>query len=196
MLEVILVRHGESEMNRQGLYCGWTNSILTEKGVSQAETVGKKLANEKIDLVITSDLDRCLMTAQIINKSHEARLIKEEALKELNFGDWEGLSYDVICNDYPKQANRWKEDYVNFIMPRGESLSHMHKRVNLAFDNIIEEYGSGKILIVSHSGVIRSILSQKICGSIEAGWKFKINNCGITRLQFIDGYPVITGINQ
>lgn len=196
MLEVIFVRHGESEMNRQGLYCGWTNSVLTENGVSQAEIVGKKLAHEKIDLIITSDLDRCLMTAQIINKSHKSKLIKETSLKELNFGDWEGLSYDMICKEYPKEVKEWQEDYISFIMPNGESLFQMHQRVNTAFYKIVNKYKEGKILIVSHSGVIRSILSEHICGSIEGCWKFKIENCGITRIQFLDDFPVLIGINQ
>lgn len=196
MLEIIFVRHGESELNKQGLYCGWSNSFLTEKGLNQAEAVGKKLANEKIDLIITSDLDRCLMTAQTINKFQGAEIVKETALKELNFGDWEGRSYNEICREYPKKANEWQKDYIYFRMPKGESLHEMHQRVNIAFNKIVEKYKTGKILIVAHSGVIRSILSQLICGNIECCWKFKIDNCSITRLQFIEGYPVIIGMNQ
>lgn len=196
MLEIIFVRHGESEMNMKGVYCGWTNSLLTENGQNQAKIVSKKLALEEIDLIISSDLDRCLLTAEIINKFHCTEIIKETALKELNFGKWEGLSYYEICSDFPLEAKSWNDDYINFKMPDGENLSEMYERVNNAFNKIINRYKKGKILIVTHSGVIRSILSKQICGSIKDYWKFKIENCGITRLQFIDDFPVLIGINQ
>ncbi|WP_432401706.1 alpha-ribazole phosphatase [Wukongibacter sp. M2B1] len=196
MLNVTFVRHGESDMNKKGVYCGWTNSILTKEGIIQAEEVDKKLADEKFDLIISSDLDRCLKTAEIINRSHKKEIIKETALKELNFGDWEGLNYNAICNNYPKEVNLWRDDYINFKIPKGESLIEMHNRVNKGFNEIIDKISEGNILIVSHSGVIRSILAQQVCGGVEGVWKFKIDNCGIARLQISDGFPIIVGINQ
>lgn len=196
MLDIVFVRHGESEMNKEGLYCGWTNSFLTDEGLNQAEIARKKLVHEEIDLIISSDLDRCLMTAKIINREHNKRIEKNSLLKELNFGIWEGLSYTEISTHFPLQAKSWKEDYINFQIPQGESLMEMHKRVNNAFERIINKFKKGKIIIVTHSGVIRSILSQQISGSIEGYWKFKIENCGITRLQIIEGFPILVGINQ
>lgn len=196
MLDIVFVRHGESEMNKKGVYCGWSNSILTEQGCIQAEEVGKKLAEEEFDIIISSDLDRCFMTAEIINRSHKKEIIKEKTLKELNFGEWEGCNYDEICLNYPEKAKLWRDDYINFKIPKGESLLEMYNRVNKGFDEIINRFSEGKLLIVSHSGVIRSILAQQICGSVEGVWKFKIDNCGITRLQFVDSFPVITAINQ
>lgn len=196
MLEIIFLRHGESEMNKQGLYCGWTNSFLTDEGVNQAEIARQKLVDEEIDLIISSDLDRCLMTAKIINTAHDRKIEKNSSLKELNFGIWEGLSYTEVSSQFPLQAKSWEEDYINFKIPQGESLMEMHKRANNAFEEIINNYKKGKIIIVTHSGVIRSILSQQISGSIKGYWKFKIENCGITRLQIVEEFPILVGINQ
>ncbi|WP_432665705.1 alpha-ribazole phosphatase [Wukongibacter baidiensis] len=196
MLDITFVRHGESDMNKKGVYCGWSNSLLTKKGLVQAEEVRKKLADEEFDIIISSDLDRCLMTAEIINRSHGKEIVKETALKELNFGDWEGCNYEDICTNYPKETKLWQNDYVNFKIPNGESLLEMHDRVNKRFDEIISKFSEGKILIVSHSGAIRSILAQQICGGVEGVWKFKIDNCGITRLQISHDFPIIIGINQ
>ncbi|SHJ84420.1 alpha-ribazole phosphatase [Paramaledivibacter caminithermalis] len=196
MLEIIFVRHGESEMNRNNMYCGWTNSSLTEKGLRQAERVSEKLADEAIDLIISSDLDRCFKTAAIINRLHRKTIIKETALRELNFGAWEGLTYHEICRDFPQEIKKWQEDFINFKIPEGESLLKMHKRVNKAFGRIINEHKEGKILIVSHSGVIRSILTQQLLGSIDGYWKFKIKNCGITRMEIMDNFLVLVGMNQ
>lgn len=196
MLEIVFVRHGESQMNKEKAYCGWTNSVLTENGLKQAEIVSEKLSGEDIDLIISSDLDRCLKTADIINRFHKKTIITDPDLKELNFGNWEGFTYDKICCEFPDQSKQWEQDFINFKIPKGESLFDMHQRVNNALDRIIDEYKEGKILLISHSGVIRSVLSQQILGSIDGYWKFKIENCGITRLQIVDGFPIITAMNQ
>lgn len=196
MTEIIFVRHGESDMNKEGVFCGWSNSPLTPNGIKQAEKVRDKLKKEKLNLVITSDLDRCLNTASIINSYHKVDMIKESGLKEINFGKWEGLSYNEIHKNFPKESKLWEEDYLNYPVPSGESLREMYTRVNQAFNKIKEKYSKEKILIVSHSGVIRAILSKEICGSVDGYWKFKINNCSLTRLEYVDGFPVLKAIND
>ncbi|RKD22500.1 alpha-ribazole phosphatase [Caminicella sporogenes DSM 14501] len=196
MLEIIFVRHGETETNKKKLFSGWTNSKLTKKGIQQAEMVCEKLKNEKLNMIICSDLDRCLKTAQIINKHHGVNIIEEPGLREINFGKWENLSYGEICEKYPEKSKKWEKDFVNFIFPDGESLYQMYDRVNGAYKNIVKSCKNGKILIVSHSGVIRAILSQEICKSIDGYWKFNIYNCGIARLQYVDGFPVLIAVNQ
>ncbi|MDK2919084.1 MAG: alpha-ribazole phosphatase [Candidatus Petromonas sp.] len=196
MTEIIFVRHGESCMNRKGVFCGWSNSPLTDRGIKQALDVREKLKNEKIDLIISSDLDRCFKTAELINENHNIKIVREPGLKELNFGEWEGLSYEEICTRFPEVTELWQNDYINFKIPLGESLREMYERVNRTYKNILNKHEKSKILIVSHSGVIRSILSEEICGNIESYWKFKIENCGIARLGYVDDFPVLKGINQ
>lgn len=196
MSEVILVRHGESKMNEKSLFCGWTDSPLTLKGKKQAMEVRDKLKNEKIDLIISSDLNRCHNTAEIINLDHQCDIITTSGLKEFNFGKWEGLSYDDIRSTFPVEADSWQKDYVNYKVPGGESLMEMYDRVVITYDKIIRENLDKNLLIVSHAGVIRSILSKEICGGIECYWKFKINNCGITKLEYVDGFTVLKGVNQ
>lgn len=196
MLEIIFVRHGESIMNRNQVFCGWTDSKLTDKGILQAEIVCEKLKKEDLNLIISSDLDRCYKTAQIINKKHGIEIIQEFRLRELNFGKWEGLSYNEICKKYSEESKCWERDYINYKLSEGESLVEMYDRVNRAYKDILKRYEKGKILIVSHSGVIRAILSHEICQSIEGYWKFKVDNCGITRLQYVEGFPILTAINM
>ncbi len=195
-MEIIFVRHGESELNKRGVFCGWTDSPLTLKGIEQAHEVSRKLKDETIDRIISSDLDRCYKTAEIINKNHKSEIELNSELKELNFGQWEGLSYEDICNKYPKESKRWQEDHNYYKVPMGESLDEMYKRVNNAFEVIKKGQGKERILIISHAGVIRSILSKEISGGIKDYWKFKIDNCGIARLEYVDDFPVLKGINQ
>ncbi len=196
MTDVIFVRHGESIMNKEKLFCGWTDSQLTDKGRNQAMEVAKKLKKEKMDLIISSDLKRCLDTARIINGNNNSNILLETGLRELNFGQWEGLSYEDIKIKYPKEAKGWEQDYIDFPIPKGESLRMMYTRANKAFEKLIRDNSGKNILIVSHAGIIRGILSKQICGNIEGYWKFKIINCGIVRMEFVDGFSVLKGINQ
>lgn len=196
MTEVIFVRHGESIMNKEKLFCGWTDSELTERGKDQAMEAARKLTNEKIDLMVSSDLKRCLDTARIINNNRNSSILIETGLRELNFGGWEGLSYNEIKKRYPKEAQCWENDHINYKVPMGESLKEMYKRANDSFEKIIKENTGKAILIVSHSGIIRGILSKQICGDIQGYWKFKLINCGITRMEFVQDFPVLKGINQ
>lgn len=197
MTELFIIRHGESKMNSDNLFCGWSDSRLTDKGRMQALKAKEKLKDEDIDVIISSDLKRCYETAEIINKDRHLDIIYDNNLRELNFGVWEGLRYDEIREQFPDKIRKWEIDYLNFKVPKGESLKEMYLRGNSAIEEIIQKYKNKKILIISHSGIIRSILSKQICGDINCYWKFKIFHCSINRIEYLeDNYSVVTGINQ
>ncbi|QXM05645.1 alpha-ribazole phosphatase [Crassaminicella indica] len=195
-MKLIFVRHGETEDNNKGLYCGWNDVELTEKGMMQAKKVCEKLKERKIDYIITSDLNRTMKTAEMINKYHHKKIILEKKLREMNFGLWEGLSYKEIKKKYAKELSGWEADWIDYAPPFGESVRHMYKRVTSSIDNIIAEYKDKNILIVSHAGCIRAILAYLIGNGIEDYWKYKIENCGITTIEMVDKLPVLIGLNQ
>lgn len=196
MGSMILVRHGETESNASGVYCGWKNSQLTEKGLRQANIVSEKLKQEKIHHMMSSDLDRTMETAKIINNYHQVQLTLEKDFREMHFGLWEGLSYKEIAQSHKTALKDWEEDWIDFRMPQGESLRQMYERVTARIAKMMEEYKEGNILIVSHSGCIRAILAHLIGRGIEDYWKYKIDNCGITKIEILDGFPILTALNQ
>lgn len=196
MLKIILVRHGETENNCAGVYCGWSDISLTEKGFMQAKKVSEKLKEEDFDCIISSDLDRTMKTAEIINKHHHVKIILETNLREMNFGLWEGLSYREIKEKYPKELKEWEKDWMDYATPSGESVKQMYERVTKAMDKIIHKNESGNILIVSHAGSIRAILAHLIGRGMKDYWKYKIDNCAICIIEIIDGFSVLTALNQ
>ncbi|WZL71785.1 alpha-ribazole phosphatase [Clostridiaceae bacterium 35-E11] len=196
MLRIILVRHGETESNQAGVYCGWHNSQLTEKGLRQAYTVSEKLKQEKIDHIISSDLDRTLKTAEIINDYHHVQITVEKNFREMHFGLWEGLNYKEISQNYKMALKDWEKDWIDFKVPEGESLRQMYERVTKGVDKIIEMHKEGNFLVVSHSGCIRAMVAYLIGRGIEDYWKYKIDNCGITTIEILDGFFILTGMNQ
>ncbi|TCO79504.1 alpha-ribazole phosphatase [Marinisporobacter balticus] len=196
MIELIFVRHGETEHNAAGLYYGWDDSCLTQKGFLQAEKVREKLKRKNIDHIISSDLDRTMKTAEIINRNHHVKITIERNLREMNFGLWEGLSYKEIKEKYPQKLKEWENDWIGMSALKGESVSQMYERVTKEVEKIMHTYKKGNILMVIHAGCIRAILAYLIGRGIEDYWKYKVDYCGISTIEMIDGFPVLTAFNQ
>lgn len=194
-MELILVRHGETAMNVSGVYCGWSDSCLTDKGLLHAKEASVKLKTEKLDIIISSDLSRTVKTADIIGEFHKADRIQMNTLREIHFGLWEGLSYNDISETYPKESELWKTDWMAYSPPEGESLLQMYNRVTNAVLAVINKHEDETILIVTHGGCIRAILAFLIGRGIEDFWKYKISNGLITRVEIHDGFSVLTALN-
>jgi len=216
-MKLYLVRHGESEANKQGIYSGFLDTKLTEKGENQARECYEILKHLKFDKVICSDLQRAYKTACIVSGIVEEEIIVKEGLREMNFGRWEGLTHKEILENDKEYYESWMKDYYKVKTPEGESLNSFYERVNAEFDCIKKEYlfksceeqeslnakleseisddtsrsirsddnrKEKNILVVSHSGVIRALVSKEILGNMEGYWKFAIDNCSITVIEY------------
>lgn len=195
MKEIILVRHGQIDHNTDGRYCGWTNPDLNSMGKIQAKQLRDKLRNEKIDIIYTSDLMRCVETTKVINQIHNADIIKDERLREINFGQWEDKTYEYIGKKYPQLVKDWMIEGLGFTMPEGENIFQLIDRGMSVIEDI-KSTNAEKILIVTHSGIIRGILAIVIAENIGAYWKYKISNCGITRIELEDDYSILVSMNE
>ncbi|URZ15902.1 alpha-ribazole phosphatase [Clostridium felsineum] len=190
MLKITLVRHGETDGNKEKKYLGWTDIELNEKGILQAKIVRDKLSEEKFDLIISSPLKRAKATAEIIGNTN---IIYEDNLKEINFGLFDNLSYKEIRAQYPEECEKWINNN-DFTFPHGESFSRMYTRVQNFVDKIKTKEGS--ILVVTHSGIIRSIIAYLLNMEEEKAWHFSIDNCGITVIDITKGYAVLRALNK
>jgi len=192
MGRLILVRHGESELNRDGIFYGQLDPGLTEKGVRQAEEAKEVLKTFHYDEIYVSDLVRARDTARILNH-RELDLTETKRLRELNFGIFEGLKYDEILSKYPEEEALWREQWQDYDYKNGESVRELQKR---AVDFVEEKIDEKKdILVVAHWGVINCVLSHYLTGGLEGYWKFATDNCGIAVINFRDKFPVLEGLN-
>ena len=95
-MRLILVRHGQSTANEQGICHGQTNHLLSEKGKAQVKKLALRLKNEKIDIIYSSDLKRAIQTTKAITKYHpHIKIIKDKRIREFKLGDWEGKPYPL-----------------------------------------------------------------------------------------------------
>lgn len=162
MLNIYLLRHGESEYNADGnRYCGRTDAGLTEKGKRQAELVAEQLQHISFDRVYSSPLTRARLTAEIAVNSTD--IVNDERLVEIDFGKWEGKTREQFTTEYPDNWKNWIENPVfTRAGETGETAAEVVKRVNDFYQSLQKEHPAGNILIVAHNGINRLYLAYKL----------------------------------
>ena len=195
MLELILIRHGETEGSKRKAFVGRTDLELTEAGMAQAHTIKKKLARELPDAIFSSPLKRTYQTAEIINKSFGLPIQTVDSLKERDFGLWDNFTFDEIKSKHPAEAERWLTDPTSLI-PGGENLIQFHQRIISFLDGLIPDYPNGRILLVTHGGCIRTMITYLLRFKTEECWRFKVNIGSIAKVEVDEcGYAYLTMLN-
>lgn len=191
-MKVYLLRHGETEGNVKGTFAGNTDTPLTNLGRRQAKEAYHKVNCFDIDVVISSPLSRAVDTARLSYKTPDEL---RDGLKEMSFGDFENMTYEEISDQYPEAVKIWKEKGLYYTFPNGESVKSFYDRVITCYKKLLESYDGKNLLIVAHSGVIRSILSHEISERFEHYWKYKIDNCGLSVIEYNHGYTILEASN-
>ena len=192
---IYLVRHGETDWNKNLRFQGQTDILLNETGIQQAIKVREFLKNKKLNYIFSSDLSRAIQTAEIIADNHNLKLIKYQGLREMNFGEWEGMTYTEIKEHYLELVNKWFEDPSSVNPPGGESLQDFQDRVSDDFNEIINKHRDKKLLAVAHGGVIRTWLASVLKMPLAHYWKLEVDNTGISLLKYYDDSPVLNYLN-
>ena len=188
MLEIDLVRHGESLYNREGKVQGHTNSPLTALGREQARRVAEVLKDRGVEAIYTSDLARALETARIIGEVLGLEPVVLEGFREIALGEWEGRPIDEIRREDWGNLERWYSRPMDARIPGAESLEDFRKRVLATFQGVLEEHREGRIALVSHGGVLSVIISHVLGLDLNNLWHFRLNNASLSRVVY--GYLV------
>lgn len=174
MLKLLVTRHGQTEWNVLKKVAGVTEVNLTNEGRSQAETLGKKLADsvEKIDLIVASPLKRATDTAGIISEKLGMSFSADERLREVNFGSFEGT-----YNKSPEFTAAKAQTAVKF--PGGESQLFAAQRVYNFIDEMKKLHDGKTVLIVCHGGIARIINSYFKDMQNDEFASFGLKNCEV-----------------
>lgn len=198
-MTIYFIRHGQTHANAQKKFAGVWDVELNEVGIQQAIAVGEKLKHLNINAIYASPLKRAHDTAIQIAGHHNMEPILVDDLMEMNFGIWEGKDFIEIKKEDPERLDQWFKDFDNFKVPEGESVTEMFTRTSEAFEKIIgnlDKNSKENIVIVAHGGVIQALLSYLCYGNTSGYWRFGVDNCGINKVEYVMGFPVIKAINQ
>jgi len=193
MKEIILIRHGQTDYNLEMKFMGQTDASLNDTGRNEASELAERWNEEGVKKILSSPLRRCLETASIVCPGREIETIG--SLMEMDFGIFECLTYEELKKKYPEKLEAWNEDRFNYKIPEGESIADMSKRVINGFEKILNEY-SGRTVIFAHSGTIRIILAHYLINSLHETWRFSVDHCRMTRLNFSGDYGYLKSLNE
>ena len=196
MVKLILVRHALTVDNQKSRLSGHIDSSISEEGKEQIDKITNYLKDFDIDKIYTTTSSRTKDTVKKLSELKSIEIIEKESLKEISFGDFEGLTFDEIKDKYPKEFQDMIEKGYEYKYPNGEGLIDSYNRVCIELDNIISNNDNRTILICSHGGTIRNIITYLISNSYKYHWNFKIDNGSVTILEVQDGFTVITAMNN
>lgn len=171
MTQLYLVRHGETDANIQPLYCGISDLALTETGINQAKGLAQLLKQVEFERVITSELIRAHTTANIIRPTAICEILSD--LNEINLGDFELQFHGDLVDSQVYRA--WCNDWIHATPPNGESFFDFRTRVlNCFIKHILlpDQTTDKKILVVTHQGVLRVLMSYLLKAPLESFWNF------------------------
>ncbi len=191
MVQLCLLRHGESLWNKENRFTGWVDVPLTDLGREQAEKAGELIKKEglRFQVAYTSVLNRAIETLEIVMKTIQQNIpvIKDSALNERMYGDLQGLNKEDTAKKYgSQQVHIWRRSY-EIKPPNGESLEDTQKRTIPFFMNcIMTDIKEGKnVLVVAHGNSLRSIVM----------YLDKLSKEQVLSLELPTGLPIIYSID-
>lgn len=196
-MQIILVRHGATDWNLQGRCQGSSDRHLSEVGIRQAEQIAERLRVEGIAAVYSSCLQRARQTAEHISRPHSLPVLIEDAVRELDHGDLEGLTFNEIKSRYGDFLVRWRSEPAEISVPGGERLADVAERAWEGLNRIaLRHAGMERIVIVSHNFPILGIICHITGTHLNDYRTFHLDPCGITRLGFDGAAWSLTEINS
>lgn len=180
--KIHLIRHSLTEDNLKGVYAGHTDSPLCPQGIEQLEELKRDYIYPRADFVFSSPLKRCTETAKILYPHIEPMII--DALTEYNFGEFEGKTADELHEKQPL-FDRWIRGEEGIAPPFGETNEEFTARICNGFTKIVDgiiKSGSDNVVIVTHGGVISTLLANFAIPEAPASEWLVPSGCGVTLL--------------
>jgi 2,3-bisphosphoglycerate-dependent phosphoglycerate mutase len=154
---LVVVRHGETQWNLASRIQGHADSPLTPAGEAQAQAIAGRLARERFDRLVSSDLGRAWRTAEAIAARTGHAIVPDPRLRERNYGVAEGLTYGEIGVHYPEIFSRVRDTDPDYVVPGGESRTQLFERVRDAFESLARESEGARLAVVCHGGVLAAL---------------------------------------
>lgn len=187
MTDLVLVRHGETDMNRELRFQGQVDVALNATGHEQARRVAARLAGEQAHALYASDLLRAQQTAQPIAHGLALRPVAESGLREQSFGRVDGMRVDDIQREHPDAWAGWLRFDEHYAMPEGESTRAFHARVMAAIQRLVGAHPDQTVVIVTHGGVLDMVYRTARSLGLSGPRQSQIPNAGLNRIRAREG---------
>jgi len=190
-LEIYLLRHGRT--TRPGTYTGVSDVDLAETGRRQILSLSPHLLEIRFDHCYCSPLKRCRQSLSLLNI--KCGLTIDENLREIDFGDWEGLSFAEVQDRFPEDVEGWMKAGDDFQFPRGDATRDFCLRVSGWFDELVRA-AYNRVLVVSHGGVLRYGICQLLGIDKKHGFALHVEEGHLSKVFFAHGMGRLDFLNR
>jgi alpha-ribazole phosphatase len=195
-VDLLLVRHAEPTEDAHGRCYGRLDVELSESGREQCRRLAGHLSGEPLAAIVSSPRRRARDTADAIAEPHTLPVTVLDQLKELDFGELEGRTYDEISVSRPALYEQWMTEPTAVRFPGGEGYLDLHARVVDAMAQLRATYDRQMVVAVAHGGVVRAVLAEALGIPHHRIFRLAVDTASITRVEWCEGVAVVRGVNQ
>lgn len=194
---ILLIRHGETAWNAVRRLQGHIDIPLNAEGERQAAALARALAGEKLDAIVSSDLQRAMQTARAVAAQHNGLALRTDPqLRERAYGVFEGMLYQDIQDEYPADFALWQARDIEATMPHGdrmaESFRQFYERAIDALHDVAARHAGQTVAVVAHGGVLECAYRAARGIQLDSPRDFQVKNASINRFTAGDGKLVLT----
>lgn len=193
---MLVVRHGQTVSNKEGRFCGHSETDLTPLGMEQARALGRRLAAVQVDAVYTSDFSRAITTAALALEGRDVPAFADPGLRELHYGLWEMEKEREIAKRYPEQHRLMRLEDPAWHPPGGETIAMVRERTLAAFRRIVKAHEHQTVLIVTHGTAINCLVSGLLAIPPSHTFRFDVANCGLSEVVMRRSRPIVVCLND
>jgi probable phosphoglycerate mutase len=186
----LLLRHGQTSLSVDRRFAGRGDVPLTETGQQQATAAAARLASRRIDMIVSSPLQRARRTAEAAAEATGAALAVDDDLMETDFGKWEGMTFGEAAERWPKEMAAWLAD-AEVAPPGGESFADAARRVLPALDRILAAHQGSTVLVVSHVTPIKTLICKAVLAPPAALFRIHLDLASLTEIDWFEDGPVL-----
>jgi broad specificity phosphatase PhoE/ribonuclease HI len=188
---LVLVRHGVTAFTIEKRFSGSGDPPLIEAGRAQARMTGARLAARGgIDRIVASPLSRARETAQLLAKALGLEVELDDDLQEVDFGAWEGLTYPVVAERWPRELALWHGD-PSISPPDGESYEELRHRITAVQQRLVNRHRGDTICVVTHSRPIAMFAATVLDAPLASLYRLQVDNAGISEIDYYEESPAM-----
>ena len=193
---LLIIRHGQSVWNREGIIQGQRDIELSLLGLQQAEAMANRLRDARLDAIYSSPLLRARQTAAALAGSHHLPIHLDADLVEIHHGAWEGLTETDVERQFGDLLHLWRTRPATVQMPGGEHFQQVKARSIAAVARIAAAHPRQSVAVVTHDVVVRAVIAHVLGLPDDHITRFNVSNTGISRVEFGDDGPMVVCIND